>query len=135
MRRINVLHKNQTPSKRDKQNSESLMKTHIKNLFTRLGGVSCVAWVLPALIAGLGLIPAGRVTAQTFTTLHSFTLPNNNTNSDGAIPLAGLIVSDYTFMGRRMMAAVRVLARGLLARCQSEHQWHGFYKFAQVTKR
>jgi len=36
------------------------MKT--KNLF-----------VLPALIAVLNLLPAGRVTAQTFTTLHSFT--------------------------------------------------------------
>jgi formylglycine-generating enzyme required for sulfatase activity len=34
------------------------MKTYIKNLF-----------FLPALIAGLGLIPADRVTAQTFTTL------------------------------------------------------------------
>jgi len=34
------------------------MKTYIKNLF-----------FLPALIAGLGLIPAARVTAQTFTTL------------------------------------------------------------------
>ena len=116
-------------------NPESVMKTSIRNLFTRLGGASCVAWVLPALIAGLGLIPAGRVTAQTFTILHGFTLPNNNTNSDGAIPLAGLIVSGYTLMGRRMMAAVRVLARCLLARGQSEHQWHEFYKFAQVTKR
>ena len=34
------------------------MKTHNKYLF-----------LLPALIAGLNLIPAGRVTAQTFTTL------------------------------------------------------------------
>src|ERR1035437_2205382 len=99
MWRMNVLHKNQTPSKRDKQNSESLMKTHIKNLFTRLGGASCAAWVLPALIAGLGLIPAGRVTAQTFTILHGFTLPNNNTNSDGAILLAGLILSGNTIYG------------------------------------
>ena len=61
--------KNQTPSKRDKQNSESLMKTHIKNLFTRLGGASCVDWVLPALIAGLGLIMVGRATAQIVTNL------------------------------------------------------------------
>jgi sulfatase modifying factor 1 len=50
--------KNQTPSKRDKQNFESLMKTHIKNLF-----------LLPALIAGLGLIMVGRATAQIFTNL------------------------------------------------------------------
>src|ERR1017187_1999620 len=58
MRRINVLHKNQTLSKRGKQNSESLMKTHIKNLF-----------LLPALIAGLGLIMVGRATAQIVTNL------------------------------------------------------------------
>src|SRR5674476_895459 len=88
MRRINVFHKNQTPSKRGKQNSESVMKTRLKNLF-----------LLPALIAGLGLIPAGRVTAQTFTTLHSFTLLNNSTNSDGARPCAGLILSGNTLYG------------------------------------
>src|ERR1035437_8409422 len=70
------------------------MKTYIKNLFTRLGGASCVAWVLPLLIAGLGLIPAGRVTAQTFTNLHSFT-----DGSDGAFPLAGLILSSNTLYG------------------------------------
>lgn len=35
------------------------MKTHIKNPF-----------LLPALIAGLGLLPAGQATAQTFTILH-----------------------------------------------------------------
>src|ERR1044071_6209479 len=54
-----------------------------KNL-PRLGVVSREAWAclavalvrsrrLPALIAVLNLIPAGRVTAQTFTTLYSFT--------------------------------------------------------------
>src|SRR6266853_1826635 len=53
------------------------MKT--KNLF-----------LLAALIAGLGLIPAGRVTAQSFTTLHSFS------GSDGANPYAGLISSGNT---------------------------------------
>src|ERR1035437_9364703 len=42
------------------------MKTYIKNLFTRLGVASMRSRVLPALIAGLGLIPAGRVTAQPF---------------------------------------------------------------------
>src|SRR6266702_2625816 len=52
-------------------------------------------FLLPALIAGLNLIPAGRVTAQTFTTLHSFTASSANssgfsTNSDGAGPFAGL---------------------------------------------
>src|ERR1039457_6229654 len=58
------------------------MKTHIKILL-----------FLPALVAGLGLIPAGRVMAQTFTTLHSFT------NSDGANPAAGLILSGNTLYG------------------------------------
>jgi uncharacterized repeat protein (TIGR03803 family) len=68
-------------------------KMKMKNLFTCLGRASCAAWVLPALIAVLNLLPAGRVTAQTFTTLHSFTaLPPypNNTNSDGAFPNGGL---------------------------------------------
>src|ERR1035437_6020336 len=81
------------------------MKACIKNLFTRLGGASCAAWaclgvasmrsrVLPALIAGLGLISAGRVTAQTSTTLHSFT-----NGIDGANPQAGLILSGTTLYG------------------------------------
>jgi len=67
------------------------MKTHIKNPF-----------LLPLLIAGLGLIPAGRVTAQTLTTLYSFTeSPSSNpsTNSDGAGPQAGLILSGTTLYG------------------------------------
>ena len=58
------------------------MKTYIKNLF-----------LLPALVAGLGLIPAGRVTAQTFTNLHNFT------GFDGAEPHAGLILSGNTLYG------------------------------------
>ena len=66
------------------------MKTYIINLFARLGGASRPAWtchgvaplragrmwILPALIAVLNLMLAGRVTAQTFTTLHSFTAPD-----------------------------------------------------------
>ena len=66
------------------------MKTYIKKLF-----------LLPALIAALGLMPAGRATAQTFTTLHSFTAidPNTGTNSDGANPVAGLILSGNTLYG------------------------------------
>src|ERR1017187_4618377 len=60
-----------------------LMKTFIINLF-----------LLPALIAGLNLIPAGRVTAQTFTTLHSFT-----GGSDGMAPSPGLILSGNTLYG------------------------------------
>ena len=68
------------------------MKTRIKNPF-----------LLPALIAGLGLILAGRVTAQTFTTLYSFSAtppyPNNPTNSDGADPYGRLILSGNTLYG------------------------------------
>src|SRR5439155_5529865 len=62
----------------------------IKNLF-----------VVPALIAGLVLIPAGRVTAQTFTTLHSFTAtpPPASTNSDGANPHAVLFLSGNALYG------------------------------------
>src|SRR5450756_1375931 len=64
------------------------MKTFTKNLF-----------LLPALIAGLGLILAGQVTAQTFTTLHSFTALSGLTNSDGAYPFAGLTLSGDTLYG------------------------------------
>src|ERR1039457_4456882 len=66
------------------------MKTCIKNLF-----------LLPALIAGLGLMPAGRGAAQTFPNLHSFTAVSgpNYTNSDGANPYAGVILSGNTLYG------------------------------------
>jgi hypothetical protein len=55
----------------------------MKNLFLHL-----------VLIAGLGLMLAGRVTAQTFTTLHNFT-----GSSDGRNPHAGLILSGNTLYG------------------------------------
>jgi uncharacterized repeat protein (TIGR03803 family) len=60
------------------------MKTNSKN-----------SLLLPALIAVLNFLPAGRVTAQTFTTLHSFTATNGvaGTNSDGAYPYGGLITN------------------------------------------
>src|SRR5260370_31970830 len=51
-------------------------------------------FLVPALIAGLDLIPAGRVTAQTFSLLHSLTGV-----SDGANPRAGLILSGSTVYG------------------------------------
>jgi uncharacterized repeat protein (TIGR03803 family) len=41
-------------------------------------------------IAGLGLVPVGRATAQTFTVLHTFAAAPVGTNSDGANPYAGL---------------------------------------------
>jgi len=59
------------------------MKTGIKILFPRF-----------ALIAGLSLIPASRVTAQIFTNLYNFT-----GGSDGASPEAGLILSGNTLYG------------------------------------
>src|ERR1035437_3483474 len=49
---------------------------------------------LPALIAGLGLILAGPVSAQVFKTLHTFT-----GGSDGANPFAGLILSGNALYG------------------------------------
>ncbi len=66
------------------------MKTGNKNLF-----------VLPVLMAGLALILVGRVTAQTFTTLHSFTARCGDLggNSDGAHSEAGLILSGITLYG------------------------------------
>jgi hypothetical protein len=39
------------------------------------------------------------VSAQTFTTLRSFTALNSTTNSDGASPLAGLVLSGNTLYG------------------------------------
>src|SRR5436190_401072 len=64
------------------------MKT--KNLF-----------LLLALIASVGLTLAGRVTAQTFTTLHTFTALSNGdygTNSDGGLP-RDLFLSGNTLYG------------------------------------
>ena len=58
------------------------MKTGIKKLF-----------LLVALTAGAGLMPAGRVTAQTFTNLHNFT------GADGASPYGSLIVSGNILYG------------------------------------
>jgi len=68
------------------------MKTRINNLFTRLGVVPLRAgrnWVVTALIAGLGLIPAGGLKAQTFMSI----------NFDGANPNGGLILSNNTLYG------------------------------------
>jgi uncharacterized repeat protein (TIGR03803 family) len=50
-------------------------------------------FLMRVLIAGLGLIMASRVSAQTFTKLHSFT------GSDGANPVASLILSGNTLYG------------------------------------
>jgi uncharacterized repeat protein (TIGR03803 family) len=50
--------------------------------------------LLSALLTGLGLMLAARVTAQTFTTLHSFAGP-----TDGAVPYDGLILLGNTLYG------------------------------------
>jgi uncharacterized repeat protein (TIGR03803 family) len=49
------------------------------------------------------LILAGQATAQTFTTLYSFTETSDNTNSDGDIPRGALIVSGSTLYGTAMV--------------------------------
>jgi len=71
------------------------MKNHIINLFACLGIASTPRRILAVLFAMLNLIPAGRLTAQTFTTLHHFppTSPNGNSNRDGAAPYGGLITN------------------------------------------
>jgi uncharacterized repeat protein (TIGR03803 family) len=73
---------------------EFFMKTYIKKPF-----------LLPALIAALGLIMVGRVTAQTFTTLHSFTALDQtySTNSDGVAPTAGVVLSGNTLYGTALV--------------------------------
>src|ERR1041384_6734310 len=55
--------------------------------------------VLPALITSLGLMLFGRMEAQTFTTLYSFTATSNGTNSDGQSPNGSLILSGNILYG------------------------------------
>jgi len=62
------------------------------------------SFLLPALIAGLGLMLAGDATAQIFTTLHSFAPIqffgfDARSNSDGYTPLGGLVLSGNTLYG------------------------------------
>lgn len=63
-------------------NSESSVNSRVKYVF-----------VLRALLAGFVLMLVGRVTAQTYTTLHRFT------GGDGASPYAGLILSGNRLYG------------------------------------
>src|SRR5215831_4231023 len=74
------------------QSRDQTMKIRLNNLFTRLGVVPLRAgrnWVVTALIAGLGLIPASWLKAQTFTSI----------NFDGANPNGGLLLSNNTLYG------------------------------------
>jgi uncharacterized repeat protein (TIGR03803 family) len=70
-----------------------LLKTCVNNPF-----------ILSLVIAGLGLISVGRVTAQTFKILHTFTATSGfsgtrGSNSDGAGPLGTLILSGSMLYG------------------------------------
>jgi uncharacterized repeat protein (TIGR03803 family) len=62
-------------------------------------------FLLPVMIAGLGLILVGPVKAQTFTNLYNFTAEyhnsavGQNTNNDGGRPYAGLILGGDAFYG------------------------------------
>jgi uncharacterized repeat protein (TIGR03803 family) len=82
---------------------ENAPKTQ-KNIMIDLNRSRNLARLLPALIVSLNLILTGRTPAQTFTTLHGFTNVSTNsfgayTNSDGTVPIAGLILSGNTLYG------------------------------------
>src|ERR1035437_7855915 len=85
------------PSRKSNAPSRNVLLSMMKQTIKLIG--------LPILIAGLGLILASRVTAQTFTTLHGFTELNLNssltawTNNDGANPQASLVLSGQTLYG------------------------------------
>jgi uncharacterized repeat protein (TIGR03803 family) len=64
-------------------NPESVIKAHLKTTF-----------LLPVLLAGLGLMLASRAPAQTCTNLHSF-----GGSGDGFMPTAGLFLSGNTLYG------------------------------------
>jgi uncharacterized repeat protein (TIGR03803 family) len=74
--------------------------THAQKPFTCSSAASMRSRVLPALLVVLGFILTGPVTAQTFTTLHTFTASVSGIfNSDGAHPEAGLLLSGNTLYG------------------------------------
>src|SRR5208282_5026446 len=70
------------------------MKATLKQLSGRIKNS-----LILLLIAVLGLMLAGRATAQTFTTLYNFTALVDYNNSDGAVPEAGVILSGNTLYG------------------------------------
>jgi uncharacterized repeat protein (TIGR03803 family) len=71
-----------------KAEEKKIMKGHIQNRF-----------LLPVLAAGLGLVLTGRLAAQTFTNLHSFTALVSTTNSDGANPSCSLVLYGSALYG------------------------------------
>ena len=88
----------------------------------------CTSWIVPLLLlwmlpAGLGLMLAGRVTAQTFTTIYSF-----QGNGDGGRPSAGLVLSGNTLYGTAMVYGMGTSLVTGRARVRPQHRWHGFYE-------
>src|SRR5216684_9287149 len=85
-----LIHNVNKPAARRKPSFSRPMKTRIKNRF-----------LLTVVTASLGLILAGRATAQTFTVLHSFTArPGpDNTNNDGAYPASAPVLSSNNLYG------------------------------------
>ncbi len=73
----------------------------IANVPKIIGQITTASFALPARIAALNLLPAGRAAAQTFTTLHSFTSGSGSgpTNGDGAFPQGGLVLSGNMLYG------------------------------------
>ena len=61
--------------------------------------------------AGYGTAFALNTNGTSFVTLHSFSKPINNTNSDGALPYAGLILSGSTLYGTAEGGGPMVMAR------------------------
>ena len=85
------------------------MKMTPEQLRTPYSAFRTTLFALPALLAVLNLLPADRVTAQTFTTLHSFTSTDfNGYNSDGVYPAAGLITnsSGNTLYGMALFGGI-----------------------------
>jgi uncharacterized repeat protein (TIGR03803 family) len=66
--------------------------------------------IVVALCAEISMIPAGRLAAQNFTTLHSFALSHSTslpfTNSDGLSPESGLILSGNMLYGTTLEGGV-----------------------------
>ena len=70
-------------------------------IFPRPSSMNRIRFILPLVMAGLGLIFAGRVTAQTFTNSYSFT-----GGGDGANPFGSLILSGNTLYGTARFGGV-----------------------------
>jgi uncharacterized repeat protein (TIGR03803 family) len=81
--------------------TEKMDEHHASALLTNLTrmrtGINTPFGIL-VLATGLGSVPTGHLSAQTFTTLYAFTARSSGTNSDGAFPSA-LVLSNNTLYG------------------------------------